>query len=303
VAVFGMLLAAPAAHASFHENKISEVYGGDIGISFVNAFVELQMYSAGQNFVNTKEIRFYGPSGTSLGTFTFSSDALNGDNQRTILVGDSGVTGGADFVDSALDSYIGLSGAACFYDPAPPTPHAIDCVAWGSFTGAGSLPGPVGTPAPVTPFGTTSLTRSIAPNCPTLLEAGDDGDNSAADFAAATPSPRRNTITPTETPCPPAPPGGGGDGADTTAPDTQITAGPKSKEKKGKATFSFSSTEPGSTFQCSLDGGAFQSCTSPHDVKVKKGKHSFEVRATDAAGNVDGSPAQDSWKVKKKRKK
>jgi hypothetical protein len=84
-------------------------------------------------------------------------------------------------------------------------------------------------------------------------------------------------------------------------PDTSITHGPKDKTKKKSATFEFSSTEPGSTFQCSLDGGPFAACSSPDTLKVKKGKHHFEVRATDAAGNVDGSPASDDWKVKKKK--
>ena len=88
---------------------------------------------------------------------------------------------------------------------------------------------------------------------------------------------------------------------DTAAPDTTITAGPKKKEKKGKASFSFSSSEPGSTFQCKLDDGSFEPCTSPDDVKVNKGKHTFAVRATDAAGNVDPTPASQGWKVKKKK--
>jgi hypothetical protein len=45
------------------------------------------------------------------------------------------------------------------------------------------------------------------------------------------------------------------------------------------------------------------SCASPYTIKVKKGKHTFQVRAIDQAGNVDGTPATDDWKVKKKKKK
>ena len=52
-----------------------------------------------------------------------------------------------------------------------------------------------------------------------------------------------------------------------------------------------------------LDGAAFAPAASPDTVKVKKGKHNFEVRAKDAAGNVDSSPASDDWKVKKKKKR
>jgi hypothetical protein len=89
---------------------------------------------------------------------------------------------------------------------------------------------------------------------------------------------------------------------DNTAPNTTITGGPKAKTKSKTATISFTADEP-ATFNCTLDGQEqFKPCTSPITVKVKKGRHTFQVRATDAAGNVDGSPATDSWKVKKKRR-
>ena len=94
-----------------------------------------------------------------------------------------------------------------------------------------------------------------------------------------------------------------GGGGDRTAPDTKIDKGPKKKSAKKKATFEFSSTEAGSTFKCKLDKGAFEPCTSPQKVKAKKGKHTFEVQATDAAGNTDATPATYSWKVKKKKKR
>ena len=95
--------------------------------------------------------------------------------------------------------------------------------------------------------------------------------------------------------CTPAP-------GDTSAPETEITKRPKHKTRKKAATFEFTASEPGSTFECKLDGGSFQPCTSPRTVKVKKGKHNFQVRAIDAAGNVDSAPATADWKVKKKRK-
>jgi hypothetical protein len=89
-------------------------------------------------------------------------------------------------------------------------------------------------------------------------------------------------------------------------PETTITKGPKdkikTKKKKVKARFEFTSSEPGSSFECSLDDKAFAPCTSPHKVKVKKGKHKFEVRAKDQAGETDPTPASDSWKVKRKKK-
>ena len=89
---------------------------------------------------------------------------------------------------------------------------------------------------------------------------------------------------------------------DTAAPETTITKGPKDKTKRKRATFEFGSSEAASTFECSLDGGAFGPCSSPNALKVKRGHHTFSVRARDAAGNVDASPATDDWKVKRKRK-
>ena len=95
-----------------------------------------------------------------------------------------------------------------------------------------------------------------------------------------------------------APPGDG------LPPTATITKGPKDKTKKKSATFEFSGTDARAvaSFECSLDNAAFTTCTSPHTVKVKKGRHKFQVRAIDDAGNV-GPPASDTWKVKKKRKK
>jgi hypothetical protein len=111
------------------------------------------------------------------------------------------------------------------------------------------------------------------------------------------------------TPLPPAPGGagaGGGDAPDTSSPDTTITDGPKSKTKKKSATFTFSGTDARAiaSFQCQLDDGSFEACASPKTYsKLKKGRHTVEVRAVDAAGNVDPTPATRSWKVKKKQKK
>ena len=93
------------------------------------------------------------------------------------------------------------------------------------------------------------------------------------------------------------------DAPDTAPPDTQIAKGPKSKTNSKTATFEFVSTEAGSSFQCALNGGPFASCASPHPVKGKKGSNTFSVRATDAAGNTDATPATATWKVKKKKKK
>jgi hypothetical protein len=85
---------------------------------------------------------------------------------------------------------------------------------------------------------------------------------------------------------------------DTTPPETTITAGPSGSTASTTASFSFSSSESGSTFQCSLDGGAYQPCTNPTTYQsLAATDHQFEVRAIDAAGNVDPTPAPRSWTV------
>ncbi|NPC44313.1 hypothetical protein HOO61_17705 [Nocardioides sp. zg-1230] len=85
---------------------------------------------------------------------------------------------------------------------------------------------------------------------------------------------------------------------DTTAPDTTITRGPMGQGRGPAATFTFTSSEPGSTFECSLDGGAWAPCSSPATFnKLGQGGHELRVRATDAAGNTDASPAVRTWTV------
>jgi hypothetical protein len=85
---------------------------------------------------------------------------------------------------------------------------------------------------------------------------------------------------------------------DETPPQTKIKSGPKGATHSTKATFKFSSSEAGSKFQCKLDGKAWSSCKSPKTYKnLKPGKHTFKVRARDAAGNADQSPAKRSWHV------
>ncbi|MBT2522429.1 phytase, partial [Arthrobacter sp. ISL-28] len=92
--------------------------------------------------------------------------------------------------------------------------------------------------------------------------------------------------------------GGGGDpGPDTTPPDTSITGGPTGTSSSTSAEFTFTATEPG-TFECALDGGAFQGCTSPKKyADLAVGSHVFAVRATDAAGNSDPTPAERTWVI------
>ena len=85
---------------------------------------------------------------------------------------------------------------------------------------------------------------------------------------------------------------------DTAAPQTTITAGPTGPTNDATPSFSFSSSEPGSSFQCRFDSGSFGACVSPYTAPtLTDGPHSFEVRATDEAANTDPSPAKREFTV------
>ncbi|GAB4191454.1 MAG: hypothetical protein OHK0022_05180 [Roseiflexaceae bacterium] len=93
---------------------------------------------------------------------------------------------------------------------------------------------------------------------------------------------------------------------DQTAPDTTITGNPPALSNSANATFDFTGNDPISNgvnstplvFECRIDGGAFATCTSPRTYTgLADGSHTFEVRAIDQAGNVDGSPASYTWTI------
>jgi hypothetical protein len=86
--------------------------------------------------------------------------------------------------------------------------------------------------------------------------------------------------------------------SDGTAPETTITAGPNGPTNDPTPTFDFSADEPGASFECKLDDGGFAPCNPPETLaSLPDGNHSFAVRAVDAAGNRDPSPAERSFLV------
>jgi len=266
--------------------KVREVHTGGAG---GGSYVVLQMWTGGQNFVGGHKIDVYDGEGTKALTFTFAEGVSSGNSQATILVAGEGYAAAfpsgptPDETDSGLD-IPAAGGAVCF--------EAIDCVSWGDFEG--SLPSAAGEPA--SPGGVTAgkaLHRSIAEPCATLLEPGDDSNDSAADFSEQEPNPRSNSSPIVEEECVPP---------DETPPDTLIGTHPPNPSD-GDVSFTYHSSEGGSTFECSLAGGAapdaFEGCSvEGRDYsELANGEYTFKVRAEDESGNVDPSPAAYTWTV------
>lgn len=288
IAETALAVTTGTAAASFHFMKISEVGRGSTGAGFNDAFVELQMYAAGQNFVSGKELRFYDAAGNLAATFILPGNAASGQNQRTILIGDTGAPGpGGDFTDTAMAGRVGSSSAICFVDPVPATDDLIDCVAWGAFDDSAQATRlPVGTPASA-PASGQSLTRSIMPGCPTLLQAADDTNDSATDFALGTPSPRLNSVTPTESAC--------------TVPSFTINGPNRTRDRT--PTFRFTASEPVTEVACKVDAAAFAPCSSPFTTKrLKPGRHTLRVRGEAADDSTLGTSSK-SFTVKKRRRR
>jgi hypothetical protein len=281
-----LAVAAPVAPAARHLISVREVYAGSL-LNPSSEFVELQMYAGGQQFVGNHSVRLYNSSGGETASATFSgATILAGGSQRSILIATAPAVAqfgvAADLtINAGLDP---AGGGACW--------DTFDCVSWGGFSG--SLPSPTGTPATAIPGG-DALCRSIAGGDPATLEASDDTDDSAADFAPASPAPRNNAAPATGEPCPGA---GGAYAIDTDPPQTKITKGPRGRVAGDTVKFRFKSDEPRSTFKCKAPGKPFRRCRSPKKLKnLDDGRQKFKVFAIDAAGNADPTAAKRRFKV------
>jgi hypothetical protein len=85
---------------------------------------------------------------------------------------------------------------------------------------------------------------------------------------------------------------------DTAPPDTALKEKPSALSSDVNARFAFRSSETGSTFECKLNSGIYQTCAAPKKYfLLSEGQHTFQVRATDAAGNTDQMPAEHTWTV------
>jgi hypothetical protein len=296
VALFGLLL-TPAAGATFHLIQVREVYLGS-ALAPESKYVELQMYSSGQNLVGGHALRTYDGTGKLIDSSVLSANVSGDANQSTILLASPAAEAefglAADFPLASASSLSPAGGAVCWEE--------IDCVSWGSFKG--SSPNPTGTPA--APGGVpqgSALRRTVARGCATFLDSADDSDSSADDFSVVAPQPRPNSVAPTEQKCASTgstgygPTGGSGQPGHG-APQTTLRRKPPKRTADRTPTFRFGADEAKARFQCKLDKAAYKPCRSPFtSKKLSFGAHAFKVRAIDSDGRIDPSPASYRFRV------
>ena len=86
----------------------------------------------------------------------------------------------------------------------------------------------------------------------------------------------------------------------TAPPQTTIISGPNNGVDiwTTAPVYKFTSTVPGSTFECMVDDGAFAPCASGRFIgPLDSGEHTFHVRAVSPAGVVDPAPAAAFFSV------
>lgn len=177
-------LVSAQASAAFHVMKVVEVFAGSAAAPNAS-YVQLQMYSAGQNFVSGHVIHVYDAAGAEVmaNKVTFASSVANGADQANILIGTSSVlTSFGVAPDFTLPLNLDKAGGAVCFD-------AIDCFSWGTFAGAAA-------DGSTSPFAALTANkaarRSTTAGTPTLLDAADDTGVNTADFTAVDPTPKNN---------------------------------------------------------------------------------------------------------------
>jgi hypothetical protein len=195
LAAGGLVAAAPPVLADFHLMKVQGVYAGSM-TDASSDYVELNMTAAGQNVVGGHTLHLYDPSGGRMDC-AVPSNVPNANNGDPILFlttqAQAQFLNTADFTIAPLLDESG--GAVCW--------ESIDCVSWGSFSGATTSP--AGTP----------FAGGIPPG--SAIERSTDTNNSATDFAPdASPTPNSNGPTNLgSASCQPFTGGGGAGGGST----------------------------------------------------------------------------------------
>lgn len=88
---------------------------------------------------------------------------------------------------------------------------------------------------------------------------------------------------------------------DNVAPVLTLSGKPNTLVNSSTASFTFSATDVDGSgvtgYQCSIDSGAFAACTSPKSYSsLSATSHTFQVKATDAAGNTSAAQSH-TWSI------
>ncbi len=307
-----ILFAAIAAGVSPHFNRpvaalspdivISQLYGGGgaaVGSTYTNDFVELFNRGATAVDVTGWSIQYASAAGTGLfGATTVVITPLSGTLQPGQYLLVEGAVSTAtptgvplptpDVTDASPINLSGSSGKVALVTDSTP----LGCNGGSTPCDAGMLAriqdlvgyGATATTPPNFFEGTVPAPEP-APSASNGVQRKDGGctetDDNGADFLEAIPAPRN--MASTFNPC---------------YPDTSIDSNPTDPSNSANASFTFSSADAGSMFECQLDGGGWATCTSPQNYAgLADSSHTFEVKATNMRGNTDPTPASWTWLI------
>jgi hypothetical protein len=277
-------------------NEFSDIHQGDPDIAHTDA---LQLYGSSNtvvsgNYFHDVEDCIMAPDGTDHETITDNVCVTSGDQYGFTIGTDKGsIIDHNTLAETGLRLYPGNANRASTGtvvtnnilpggDVIQGTGLAVDSNLSASTTaGAHAIKG-----TPTFAGGSRPTTLDGYALAPTSVGKGtaSDGSDRGAD-----PADDGTTAPPPVAPTPPA---------DTTAPNTTITTGPTGTITVATASFAFTASESGSTFQCRLDTGGWAACTSPKSYTgLGAGGHTVAIRATDLAGNVDATPASRAFTV------
>lgn len=216
----------------------------------------------------------FSTSGTYTLRLAASDGSLSSSDDVVVTVNPQPASNTAPSVNAGPDQTVTLPSNATLdgtvSDDGLPNPPGAVTTTWSKVSGPGTVT-----------FGNASAVDTTASfsvdGTYTLRLTADDSALSASDDVVVTVNPQ---------------PAG-----DTTPPDTTITANPPASTTSTSASFSFTANEA-STFECKLDAGSYAACSSPKAYSgLAVGSHTFSVRATDTAGNVDATPATYTWSI------
>jgi hypothetical protein len=185
-----LTLRVSPAVATFHLISIREVFAGTTATPTAQ-YVELQMYSAGQTFLNGTHVDFFDGAGAPVHTATFTANLANGNNQRSVLIATpqaETLFGVQADLELSVAPISRAGGKICFGSDS----QLVDCVSFGAYTGT---PTGAGTPFNGTegiPTGATMVRDITGGTNPNQLDGGDDTNNTAGDFLFDAPAPTNN---------------------------------------------------------------------------------------------------------------